>query len=107
MYSAMLQPPKWLQGSPLKQIRQALYRFQYKRRIRRYAGATALRPMRRVQARTISAMGTKMRARKQPASRQPIYNAHIQPGESATPWWARKKPLSKLLKEVQATPRKE
>jgi len=107
MYSAMLQPPKWLQGSPLKRIRQAFYRFQYQRRIRRHARAAALRPVRRMQARTQPTMGAAMRARKQPASRQPIYNANIQPGESSTPWWTRKKPLSKLLKEVQAIPRQE
>jgi len=107
MYSAMLQPPKWLQSSPLKQIRQAFYRFQYKRRIRRHARAAALRPMRRVQARTQSTVGTKMRARKQPTHGKPIYNANLQRGKSPTPWWARKKPLSKLLKEVQATSRQE
>jgi len=100
MYSAMLQPPKWLQGSPLKRLRKTFYRFQYARRVRRHARATALRPMRRVQARTIPAVGSKMRPRKQPASRQPIYNTHIQRGQSATPWWARKKPLSELLKKV-------
>jgi len=100
MFSAMLQPPKWLQGSPLKQIRQAFYSFQYERRIRRHARAAALRPVRRMQARTQSTMGAALRARKQPASRQPIYNAHIQRGESATSWWARKKPLSELLKKV-------
>ena len=107
MFSAMLQPLKWLQGSPLKQVRKTWYRFQYQRRIRRHARLTALRPMRRLQARTIPAMGTKMRSRKQPASRQPIYNTHIQREESSTPWWACKKPLSKLLKEVQATSRQK
>jgi len=100
MYSAMLQPPKWLQGSPLKQIRKALYRFQYKRRIRRHARAAALRPMRRVQARTQSTMGAALRARKQPPHGKPIYNANLQRGESSTPWWTRKEPLSELLKKV-------
>ena len=105
MYSAMLQPPKWLQGSPLKRLRQAWYRFQYKRRIHRHARATALRSMRRVQARTIPTMGTKMCARKQPASKQPIYNAYIQRTKSTPEWWTRKEPLSEILKEVQNTPR--
>jgi len=100
MYSAMLQPPKWLQGSPLKQIRKAIYRFQYKRRIRRHARAAALRPMRRVQARTIPTMGTKMRARKQPPHGKPIYNAHIQRTKPAPEWWTRKEPLSELLKKI-------
>ena len=100
MYSAMLQPHKWLQGSPLKRIRKAFYRFQYARRIRRHARATALRPVRRMQARTIPTMGTQMRTRKQPSSRQPIYNANLQRGKSSTPWWTSKEPLSELFKKV-------
>jgi len=107
MYSAMLQPPKWLQGSPLKRLRKAWYRLQYNRRIRRHARAAALRPVRRMQARTIPTVGIKMRTRKQPPHGKPIYNANLQSGKSSTPWWTRKEPLSKLLKEVQATPRQE
>jgi len=100
MYSAMLQPPKWLQGSPLKRIRKAWYRFQYARRIRRHARATALRPVRRMQARTQPTMGAALRTRKQPPHGKPIYNANLQRGESSTSWWARKKPLSEILKKV-------
>jgi len=100
MYSAMLQPPKWLQGSPLKRLRQAIRRIQYKRRIRRHARTAALRPVRRMQARTQQTMGAALRARKQPPHGKPIYNAHIQRGQSATPWWTRKEPLSELLKKI-------
>jgi len=107
MYSAMLQPPKWVQGSPLKQIWKTWHRIQYKRRLRRHACSAALRPVRRVQARTQSTMGAALRARKQPASRQPIYNANVQRTTSTPPWWTRKEPLSELLEKVQATPRQK
>ena len=107
MYSAMLQPPEWIQGSPIKRIRQAIYRFQYKRRIRRHARTTALRPVHRLQARTQQTMGSALRARKQPPRGQPIYNADLQRTTSTPPWWARKEPLSELLEKVQATPRQK
>ena len=103
----MLQPLNWIQSQIIKPIGKAFYRIQYKRRVRRHARATALRPMRRLQARTIPTMGAQMRARKQPSCGQRLYNAHIQRAEPSVSWWTRKKPLSKLLKEVQATPRKE
>jgi len=63
--------------------------------------------MRRMQARTQSTMGAALRARKQPPHGKPIYNANLQRGESSKTWWTRKAPLSKLHKEVQATPHQE